>query len=66
MNYIKEIENQVGKKAKIKFLGMQKGDVKKTYASTKKLQTWTGYKPSTSINKGINKFIDWYLKYNNL
>ena len=42
---------------------MQRGDVKKTYASTKKLQTsdWIQIQ-STSINKGINKFIDWYLK----
>ena len=66
MDYVKEIEKQVGKKAKIKFLGMQKGDVKKTYASTEKLYKWVKYKPSTSIETGIKQFLDWYRIYYNI
>jgi len=65
MKYVREIEYQIGKKAKIKFLGMQKGDVKKTFASTKKLSHWVGYKPSTTIREGISEFVKWYNNYNN-
>ena len=63
MKYIKEIEKQIGKKSKIKFLDMQKGDVKKTCASTDKLFDWVNYKPTTSIKQGIKKFINWYETY---
>ena len=63
MKYIQEIELCLNKKAKIKFCALQKGDVKKTYADTIKLQEWINYKPNTSIKEGIAKFIKWYIKY---
>lgn len=39
------------------------GDVPKTYASTDKLQSEIGFKPKTSIEEGLQKFTDWYVKY---
>ena len=39
---------------------MQKGDVISTHADNTALNRWVGFKPSTLINKGIKKFVDWY------
>ena len=39
------------------------GDVHKTYASTKALEKLIGFKPKTSIEEGLQKFTDWYVKY---
>ena len=50
-------------KANKKFLKLQKGDVIKTYGSIKKISSELGYNPKTSINQGVSKFIDWYMKF---
>ena len=61
--YIEAIEKNLNKKADIILEGMQPGDVEKTYANTEYLEKWINFKPSTSIDEGIKKFIDWYLSY---
>lgn len=61
--FIEAIENKLGKKAKKNLLPIQDGDVPRTYADVNDLVDVTGYKPSTKIEEGINKFIDWYLEY---
>ena len=63
MSYIQAIEKSIGKKAKINFAEMQPGDVQATSSNTKLLEEWTGFKPNTSIDKGVDKFVSWYLKY---
>lgn len=63
MNFISVIEHTAGKKAVKEMLGMQPGDVVCTYADTTLLENDFGYKPSTSIEEGIRKFHDWYIKY---
>lgn len=45
---------------------MKPGDVPATYASTDKLEKVTGYHPDTSVETGLQKFADWYVKYKNL
>jgi UDP-glucuronate 4-epimerase len=60
MKYINTLEDVLGIKAKIKFIEMQKGDVISTHADNTALNSWVGFKPSTLINKGIKKFVDWY------
>ncbi len=65
MSYIREIERNLGLKAKIKYMKLQKGDIKATYSSTKKLQKEIDYTPNTSIKIGIKKFIVWYKNYHN-
>ena len=62
-DYIIALENNLEKKAKIIFEDMQPGDVKETYASTRMLSDWIDFKPNTSINNGIKKFIEWYMQY---
>ena len=63
MDYIKAIEKHLGIKPEIIFEEMQPGDVEITYADTKLLEEWVNFRPSTSIDEGIKKFIDWYLNY---
>jgi len=65
MEFIETLEKVIGKKAKKVFLPMQPGDVYQTYADTLKLERDFGYKPSTSLEKGISEFIQWYLSPKN-
>jgi UDP-glucuronate 4-epimerase len=48
------------------FESLKEGDVPVTYASTDKLQEAVGFKPSTSIEEGLQRFADWYVEYYNI
>tara|TARA_B100000579_G_C22761694_1_gene819282 strand:+ start:72 stop:1088 length:1017 start_codon:yes stop_codon:yes gene_type:complete len=61
--YIETIEKNLGKKAIKELLPMQPGDVEATSADTKLLEDWIGFKPNTSIDDGINKFVNWFKVY---
>ena len=63
--YIEAIENALGKKAKKNLLPLQPGDVPDTYADVQTLVDDMAYKPNTSIEEGIRRFVDWYLGYFN-
>jgi len=63
LNYLKNIEKFLNKKAKIKKLPLQVGDIVKTHADIKKLKKYSNYSPKTNIEKGIMKFIEWYKDY---
>ena len=63
MDLIGIIEKNLGKKAQIEYLPMQPGDVKESLADIKKSTEKLGYKPITTINKGIPQFIKWYKEY---
>ena len=58
--FIKLIEKNVGKKAKIKKMPMQKGDVPVTYADITKARRLLGYEPKVKIEEGIKLFVDWF------
>ena len=60
MNYISAIEDCLGLKAKKEFLPLQMGDVPSTSSDCSELESWIGYKPRTSVNDGVRKFVDWY------
>jgi UDP-glucuronate 4-epimerase len=62
MDFIREIEKNLGKKAIINYLPMQPGDVTATVADISRLVK-LGYKPRTNIDKGVKKFIQWYRGY---
>jgi UDP-glucuronate 4-epimerase len=62
MGFISTIEKSLNKKAKIKFLPMQAGDVPETVASTKLSQKELGYKAKTNIEQGIKNFCEWFLQ----
>lgn len=60
LRYIEIIEECVGKKAEKNLLPMQPGDVLATYADVDALIKDVDYKPSTTIEEGVAKFVDWY------
>ena len=61
--YLNIIENEVGKKAKIKYLKIQKGDMIKTYACVKRLKSIVDINKRVSLKKGISNFVEWYKNY---
>jgi UDP-glucuronate 4-epimerase len=63
LDFISALEDKLGKKAIKNFLPIQDGDVEEARADTAALQAETGFKPSTPIKEGIDKFIDWYRRY---
>tara|TARA_Y100001970_G_scaffold294294_1_gene449969 strand:+ start:41031 stop:41996 length:966 start_codon:yes stop_codon:yes gene_type:complete len=63
IDYLSLIEKKLGRKAKIKNLPLQKGDIVKTHASISLLKNFTNYKPRVDIEEGVEKFIDWFVKY---
>ncbi len=62
-HFIEVIEEILGKKAKKEFLPMQPGDVPATCADIDDLQKDFGFKPKTTIETGIRKFLEWYNDY---
>jgi UDP-glucuronate 4-epimerase len=58
--FIGAIENSLGKKAIENLLPMQAGDVPITYADISPLSELCGFRPNTTIEAGIEKFVDWY------
>jgi len=65
LDFIKEIEKVLGKKAKRNYMPLQKGDVMQTLSNTNLLKKITRYNPKTNFKTGIRKFLDWYLEYYN-
>ena len=65
LDFIKEIEKVLGKKAIRNYMPLQKGDVKQTLSNTNLLKKLTGYNPKTNYKSGIKKFLNWYLNYYN-
>ena len=62
MEFIEEIEKNVGKVAKKKMMPLPAGDVVATVADIKRLRK-LGWKPTTRIKQGIKNFVDWYREY---
>ncbi len=58
--FIEVIEQAMGKKAQKNFLPMQPGDVPRTYADVDELMQDVGFKPTTTIEQGTEKFVQWY------
>jgi len=63
MDFIKEIESATKKKAELKMLPNQAGDVNQTFADISNAKDFLGYEPKTSIKKGIYEFVEWYKEY---
>ncbi len=63
MDYIETLERCLGVEAKKEYLPMQPGDVYQTYADVTDLMRDYNFKPETSIEEGLQKFVDWYREY---
>lgn len=63
LEFIKTIEKELGKKAKLNYLPMQMGDVPAAIADAEELYHAVGYQPSVNMEQGIHAFIEWYKSY---
>ncbi len=61
--FINILEEKIGKVADKNYMDMQDGDVVRTYADVSKLNKTIGYKPTTTLEKGLGKFVAWYKEY---
>ena len=66
LDFIETIERKLGKTAVKNFLPMQDGDVPETFADVDALAHDFNFRPGTSLEAGIGRFIDWYLEYYNI
>jgi UDP-glucuronate 4-epimerase len=62
MSYIEALEKALGKTAKKNFMDIQAGDVPATHADVSKLEEYVNFRPQTSVEEGVQRFVDWYLK----
>ena len=63
MKYIGLLEEYLGRVAEKNMLPLQPGDVPDTWADVEDLANDVGYRPSTPVEEGVKKFVDWYLEY---
>jgi len=61
--FIQVIEKALGKKAEMNLMPLQPGDVPATFADIDDLMRDVGFKPSTPIEVGIGRFVEWYMTY---
>ena len=63
MRYIEVLEEKLSRKAQLNLLPMQPGDVARTEADVEETKLALDYAPSTTVEVGIGRFVDWYLDY---
>ncbi len=63
MHFIATLESALGKKANLELLPLQPGDVPDTYADVTELIEQFGYKPNTTIEDGVDRFVSWYRSF---
>jgi UDP-glucuronate 4-epimerase len=61
--FIDTIEECLGRKAVRNLMPIQPGDVPQTYANIDALETAVGFRPQTTIESGVSRFVDWYRRY---
>lgn len=66
MRFINALESALGKEAEKVYMDMQPGDVLRTYADVSDLERDINFKPSTTIEDGLKKFVEWYEDYYNV
>ena len=63
LDFVAAIERATGRSAVKELHPLQAGDVPDTYASTRKLEALTGFRPATDITTGVTRFVEWYRDY---
>lgn len=63
MDFVRAIERHVGRPARLRLLPMQTGEMHTTYASADLIEALTHYRPATSIDEGVGRFVAWYRAY---
>jgi UDP-glucuronate 4-epimerase len=62
-DYVAAIERELGRKAEVELLPLQPGDVPDTYADVGRLTRQVGYRPATTVEEGVARFVRWYRSY---
>jgi UDP-glucuronate 4-epimerase len=60
LEFVETLEDLLGVKAKLEYAPMQPGDVHATYADISELQRDVGFRPSTPLREGLDRFVTWY------
>ena len=63
MKFIEILEKNIGKEANKIYMDMQPGDVLRTYADVSDLEEDINFKPNTTLEEGLEKFVQWYMEY---
>jgi len=63
IEYVEALEKAIGRTAKRNYLDIQPGDVLETHADSQALENYIGYRPQTSVKRGVELFVEWYLNY---
>ena len=63
LDFIDCIERRLGRKAIRNLMPMQTGDVQATWADHRLLEALTGFRPATSVEEGVSRFVDWYREF---
>lgn len=63
LEFVDVLERQLGRRADRRYLPMQPGDVLATYADVSDLERDVGFRPATSIDTGLGRFVEWYRQY---
>jgi UDP-glucuronate 4-epimerase len=66
LDFIAALERHLGREAQKDMMPMQPGDVAATYADVEDLADYVGYRPQTTIESGVQRFVDWYLSYHQI
>jgi UDP-glucuronate 4-epimerase len=66
MRMIGLLEQETGRKAEIEYLPMQPGDVKDTFADISAIERDHGFVPTTAIDEGVPKFVQWFKDYHRI
>ncbi|HET9352956.1 MAG TPA: GDP-mannose 4,6-dehydratase, partial [Sphingomicrobium sp.] len=66
MRMVGLLEQATGRKAEVEFKPMQPGDVTDTFADISAIQRDLGFEPSTSIDTGIPRFVEWFKAYHQI
>jgi UDP-glucuronate 4-epimerase len=63
LDYVRTLEDCLGRKTQLQLLPMQPGDIAATTADVTRLQRAIGYRPVTSVAEGVSNFVDWYVPH---
>jgi UDP-glucuronate 4-epimerase len=63
MRFIRVLEAEIDRKARLEMLPMQQGDVSATFADVRDLERDFGFRPTTGIEEGVRRFVAWYRGY---
>ncbi len=63
IHYIRTLETCLGRHARLQLLPMQPGDMAATLADVSRLERAIGYRPTTTVEEGIGRYVDWYLAH---